>query len=89
MPEGDQLTYSDGRRFSTFDRDLHTSNDHCAQEFGGGWWYGDCMKSNLNGHYINLGFVSDGNTSGILWKHVDELQSEKRVALKLIAVHKI
>ena len=69
VPEGDQLTYSDGRRFSTFDRDLDTSNDHCAQEFGGGWWYGDCMKSNLNGHYINLEFLSAGNTSGIVWEH--------------------
>ncbi|XP_023036161.1 fibrinogen-like protein 1 [Drosophila willistoni] len=47
------MSESVGHMFTTWDRD----NDNwlgynCAREMGGGWWYSNCGKSNLNGPYV-------------------------------------
>ncbi|GFX15348.1 techylectin-5A [Trichonephila clavipes] len=45
---GDSLTYHNGYKFSTRDK----NNQFCAQEREAGWWYDYCTKSNLNGVFI-------------------------------------
>ncbi|XP_052813132.1 uncharacterized protein LOC128240515 isoform X2 [Mya arenaria] len=41
--------------FSTYDRDVDKwSSYNCARYHGGGWWYNNCARSDLNGQY-NIG----------------------------------
>ena len=49
------MTYHNGRKFSTKDRDNDAFSINCAayQNIQGAWWYGDCQTSNLNGVHRN------------------------------------
>ncbi|XP_042875248.1 ryncolin-1-like [Penaeus japonicus] len=38
-----------GYAFTTHDQDNDGSGDNCALKYRGGWWYGNCHISNLNG----------------------------------------
>ena len=59
---GDSLTYHNGMRFTTKDRDYDESTTgNCAQERKGGWWYNACQDANLNGLY------RENNIKGINW----------------------
>ncbi|XP_041379842.1 angiopoietin-related protein 1-like, partial [Gigantopelta aegis] len=60
-----ELSYHDGIKFSTEDEDHDESNDNCAKLHEGGWWYRNCTRSNLNGHYLG-----SEKTTGATWgKH--------------------
>ena len=64
-------SYHESRPFSTWDNDNDSMRDgrNCAanHEWGrGGWWYGDCHQSNLNGIYITGGGTYSGS-HGIEW----------------------
>ncbi|KAH8329153.1 hypothetical protein KR074_004882, partial [Drosophila pseudoananassae] len=48
-------------KFLTYDR-----NSNCANVCGGGWWFGDCGYSSLNGRYYKDGKMKD-NVYGIFW----------------------
>ena len=49
---GDSLTYHDGAKFSTRNRDNDIwRNQSCADLRKGGWWYRACCWTNLNGLY--------------------------------------
>ncbi|XP_014680023.1 PREDICTED: techylectin-5A-like [Priapulus caudatus] len=51
-----------GKNFSTPDRDNDThKTGSCAESHKGGWWYGFCHHSNLNGLY------GEDNTKGVVW----------------------
>ena len=66
----DSLAHHNGRQFSTRDRDNDAhSSSHCAQLHKGGWWFGSCRESNLNGLYYPLGPYSSDNTDGVDWRH--------------------
>ncbi|XP_047493382.1 uncharacterized protein LOC125041980 [Penaeus chinensis] len=49
---GDSLTYHNGQKFSTKDRDLDTYAYNCAERYRGAWWYRSCLYSGLNGEYL-------------------------------------
>ncbi|XP_063440560.1 ficolin-2-like [Mytilus trossulus] len=62
---GDSLDYANLGRFTTLDRDNDDVKDNCARRHPGAWWYTNCMRSNLNGHYYIKTPVGDWN--GIIW----------------------
>ena len=48
----DRLTYHNGMKFTTKDRDNDPNGGNCASSSSrGGWWYRDCLYSDLNGRY--------------------------------------
>ena len=54
-----------GMQFSTLDRDHDQRSDNCAAYYGGGWWFNNCFRCNLNGPYI-CGAVQKGWV-GMIW----------------------
>ena len=65
---GDSLTYHNGMKFSTRDRDNdRLSRQNCAQQYKGAWWYHSCLRSNLNGLYL-FGHHSS-YADGVNWYH--------------------
>jgi len=64
---GDSLNYHNGRQFTTKDRDNDARTwANCAQQWLGGWWYGECVVSDLNGPYRSQGPYVDSN-EGVRW----------------------
>ena len=55
-----------GMQFSTKDVDNDDTGSHCAQSFKGGWWYGSCLRANLNGLY--LGGPTGEAPEGLVWR---------------------
>ncbi len=49
---GDSFAFSNGMKFTTYDRDndVHSSYN-CASEYRGGWWHKACFMANLNNLY--------------------------------------
>ena len=54
-----------GMQFSTIDRDNDKAGYSCATWYEAGWWYNNCMSSNLNGPYSRTAFVTW--RQGIVW----------------------
>ncbi|XP_035689349.1 fibrinogen-like protein 1 [Branchiostoma floridae] len=71
---GDTMTIgllygNDRQKFSTIDRDNDANRiKNCAADFGqGGWWYGSCSHTDLNGEYLgNCGFYC-AYGKGVYW----------------------
>ncbi|XP_026055743.1 microfibril-associated glycoprotein 4-like isoform X1 [Carassius auratus] len=49
---GDSLSFHNGQKFSTFEKDQDVSGDNCAKKHLGGFWYKDCLGTNPNGIYL-------------------------------------
>ncbi|XP_069050568.1 ficolin-1-like [Lepisosteus oculatus] len=62
---GDSLTGHKNLPFSTKDRDNDSCDCNCSSMYKGGWWYGKCHGSNLNGLY--LGGHHESYANGINW----------------------
>ncbi|KFB38337.1 AGAP011223-PA-like protein [Anopheles sinensis] len=62
---GDAMSYNNGHKFSTFDRNNDLSSDNCAVERHGAWWYNGCTIANLNGRYLN----TQNDRSAIEWRY--------------------
>ncbi|CAH1239335.1 ANGPT2 [Branchiostoma lanceolatum] len=71
---GDCMTHglnsNNGQKFSTVDRDNdNVRGVHCSQEYGGqgGWWFGSCGYSVLNGRYLGNCQGSCSDSQGVMW----------------------
>lgn len=56
--------------FSTWDQDHSLRGDkNCAKSLSGGWWFGTCSHSNLNGQYFHsIPQNRQQRKKGIFWK---------------------
>ncbi|XP_035853517.1 microfibril-associated glycoprotein 4-like isoform X2 [Sander lucioperca] len=63
---GDSLSYHNGQKFSTFDKDQDSSTGNCARSHLGAFWYSNCYQANLNGVY-RWGADSTVNYVGVDW----------------------
>ncbi|XP_029773336.1 angiopoietin-related protein 4, partial [Suricata suricatta] len=56
--------------FSTWDQDHDLRGDkNCAKSLSGGWWFGTCGHSNLNGQYFrSVPHQRQQRKKGIFWK---------------------
>nr|XP_020754347.1 angiopoietin-related protein 4 isoform X2 [Odocoileus virginianus texanus] len=56
--------------FSTWDQDHDLRRDkNCARSLSGGWWFGTCSHSNLNGQYFHsIPRQRQQRKKGIFWK---------------------
>ncbi|XP_022381489.1 angiopoietin-related protein 4 isoform X2 [Enhydra lutris kenyoni] len=56
--------------FSTWDQDHDLRGDkNCAKSLSGGWWFGTCGHSNLNGQYFrSIPHQRQRRKKGIFWK---------------------
>jgi len=78
---GNSLAYHVGMKFTTEDQDNDERNGNCATRYGGGgWWFKNCHKSNLNGEYQN---PSKYNYKGLNWDHFNGGGSLKRAVMKV------
>jgi len=44
----DEFRDHNGQMFSTYDRDNDVSPGNCAANYGGGFWYSNCYRCNVN-----------------------------------------
>uniref|UniRef100_A0A8C1S973 Microfibril associated protein 4 n=1 Tax=Cyprinus carpio TaxID=7962 RepID=A0A8C1S973_CYPCA len=49
---GDSLSYHNGQKFTTLDRDQDVYKDNCAKICLGAFWYKRCTETNPNGVYL-------------------------------------
>ena len=84
---GDALGYSHGLPFSARDADHDRSEGrNCAEEFAGGWWFGDCGRANLNGLNEGDGEVRRKESkvdASIMWSGTGESVDEGRGWVKV------
>jgi len=64
---GDSLSWHNGQKFTTKDRDNDPFIRNCADYQKAGWWYNICAHSNLNGVYHSGGKYSSNYNDGIYW----------------------
>merc|ERR1712025_900446 len=64
---GDALTWLNNQKFSTKDRDHDNCSCNCGEFYDSGWWFNNCMPSNLNGINHDDGIAP--NWKGIVWAY--------------------
>ncbi|PVD18277.1 hypothetical protein C0Q70_20826 [Pomacea canaliculata] len=76
---GNSLLIHKGHEFATQD---HGSNAHCAVTYHGGWWFNDCLRSNLNGIYRPN--ATTPHADGIIWADFKMFETSlKRTEMKI------
>ncbi|XP_068585293.1 microfibril-associated glycoprotein 4-like isoform X1 [Cebidichthys violaceus] len=65
---GDSLSYHNGQKFSTFDKDQDKDVKNCARRYLGAFWYKNCHQANPNGVY-RWGADSTLYAVGVSWYH--------------------
>ncbi|XP_028424410.1 microfibril-associated glycoprotein 4 [Perca flavescens] len=83
---GDSLSYHNGEKFSTFDKDQDsstTTTTNCAKLYLGAFWYKSCYNANPNGVYR---WGADSTISGVgvswhQWKGIN--YSLKTISMKI------
>jgi hypothetical protein len=81
----DHHLYNNGMPFSTHDKDNDKwSGGNCAQSWRGGWWYKQCMGSQLNGIYHHN--TTPRESEAVLWRtFIGTKRSLKFAEMKLRA----
>ncbi|XP_043238892.1 techylectin-5B-like [Amphibalanus amphitrite] len=77
---GDSLSYHNGMKFSTFDRDNDATSGGCSSYNNGAWWYKNCQYSNLNGLYIP---GSTDTKRSVRWAHWRDQYSLNATTMKI------
>ena len=77
---GNALTYQNGQRFSTADRDNDASSGDCAVYHHAPWWYRNCYHSLLTGKYYTSGGPRSSPPYGVIWYHWKSSYYSLRVA---------
>jgi hypothetical protein len=73
-------------KFSTYDKDQDTSEEHCARRHLGGFWYSACTHANPNSLYAPHPETSFTQVS-VFWEHWKGLNySLKSISFKIRAV---
>lgn len=70
-----------GLRFTTKDQDNDNYKDNCAKLHYGGWWYGACHATNLNGLYVSSALKDARYNSWGNWK--DEHEALKKTLIMI------
>ncbi|XP_028423257.1 microfibril-associated glycoprotein 4 [Perca flavescens] len=65
---GDSLSYHNGMKFTTFDKDQDNWSGNCARLALGAFWYNGCHHANPNGVY-RWGADSTVSAVGVEWIH--------------------
>ena len=79
---GDPMSYHNGQKFSTTDRDQDPHTSNCASMYKGAWWYNTCVRACLTGEY--LGGQHNKAHQGVYWRHWrGTTYSYKRAEMKL------
>lgn len=78
---GDSLAYHNNMRFSTHDadHDFCSGTCNCAEWGKGGWWYNNCLYSNLNGEYL----PNSIEWSSVCWWHFESNHNLDRSEMRL------
>ncbi|XP_076153580.1 microfibril-associated glycoprotein 4-like [Alosa pseudoharengus] len=77
---GDSLTYSNGHKFSTFDRDQDTSYfGNCVEKHEGAFWHRSCTNVNINGVYM----WGQSNPHSVHWHGFRREKSLKSISMKI------
>ncbi|XP_062386881.1 microfibril-associated glycoprotein 4-like [Sardina pilchardus] len=79
---GDSLTYHNGQKFSTFDRDQDNWSGNCVATHKGGFWYNACINTSPNGDYKFRNYqIGSGGISWKGWKGVN--YSQRKFSMKV------
>ncbi|XP_053197000.1 microfibril-associated glycoprotein 4-like [Scomber japonicus] len=65
---GDALSYHNGQKFTTFDKDQDSHSGNCASLQLGAFWYVGCSNTNPNGVY-RWGYDDAVYRVGVEWLH--------------------
>lgn len=78
---GDALSHHNNHAFSTYDHDHDIDDlDHCAQRYGGGWWYFRCFESHPTGKALPPNEVS---RHAIVWRPWKATNGLKNVTMMI------
>ncbi|XP_044194439.1 microfibril-associated glycoprotein 4-like [Thunnus albacares] len=85
---GDALSYCNGQKFSTFDKDQDPYRKNCAKLFLGAFWYGrGCYRANPDGAY-RWGADDTPHAAGVEWGPWRGFEySLKAISMKIRPVH--
>ncbi|XP_066921868.1 microfibril-associated glycoprotein 4-like [Clytia hemisphaerica] len=79
----DRLTYHNGMKFTTYDKEHDNwSGGNCAIRNAGGWWYDDCATANLNGNYDQFQSIAQScssDCSSVFWRPYHLKYSEMKI----------
>ncbi|XP_036962547.1 microfibril-associated glycoprotein 4-like [Acanthopagrus latus] len=84
---GDSLSYHNGQKFTTFDKDQDAWKGNCARSYLGAFWYRSCHQVNPNGVY-RWGADKTLYAVGVEWYHWKRNDySLKSIRMKIRPVH--
>ncbi|XP_061176300.1 ficolin-3-like [Saccostrea echinata] len=70
---GDSVAWHSGMKFTTKDQDNDNKiSGNCAVDYHGGWWYNNCLNSNLNGEYAQSNVTGSKYPIWYHWKKRSE-----------------